>query len=136
MPPPLAAIRGDVLKQLVGEPGPVQPDQHVVPERSRQPGDRQVQQGDIVVRAVGGRVTRARVNGQHVAGVVAGREVRAEPDAALIGRLRVLFLRAREHDRRIQVNHRDPGQFLRGDLQPREPLRPRGQQFPPVAAEL
>src|ERR1019366_2027710 len=36
----LAATRGDVLKELVGEPGPVQADQEPAPERPRQPGDR------------------------------------------------------------------------------------------------
>jgi hypothetical protein len=83
VPAPPAATRGDVFEQFVGEPGPIQPDQHVVPERPRQPGDRQVEQGDIVVRAVGGGVARARVDRQHVVGVVADRQVRAEPGAAL-----------------------------------------------------
>ena len=78
---------GDVLEEFVGELGAVQPDQHVLPEGSRQPGDRQVEQGDIVVRAVGGGGTMARVDRQHVAGVVAGCQVWAKSGAALIGRL-------------------------------------------------
>ena len=103
---------GDVLQQVVGEPGPVQAGPAPAPVGSGQPGDRQVQQRGVVSRADRRGTARTRVDGQHVAGVVAGCQVRAEPDAAFIGGLRVRLPRHRELDRRVQVDHRDPGQLL------------------------
>ena len=60
----------------------------------------------------------------------------AEPDPALVGGLDVLLLRGREHDRGVQLHHRDPAQLAAGDLQPREPFRMLRQQHPPVPPEL
>jgi hypothetical protein len=40
--------------------------------------------------------------------VVTGGQVGAEPDPALGGGLGVLLVRGGEHDRRVQVHHRDP----------------------------
>lgn len=57
------------------------------------------------------------------------------PIPPLVGGLGVLLVRGREDDRGVQVHHRDPGQLPPGHLQPREPLRARGQQPPPVPPE-
>ena len=70
------AASGDVFEQLVGEPGPVQTHQQPTPVAARQPGHRQVEQGDVIGGAVRGRVARARVDHQHIVGVVTGRQVR------------------------------------------------------------
>lgn len=122
-------------EQVVGEPGSVQAHQLPTPERPRQPGDRQVQQGNVVRVAVGRGTTRARVDRQYVIGVVAGRQVGAEPDPTFVGGLGVLLVRRGEHDGGIQSHHRDPGQLLAGDLQPGEPIRSLAQQAPPVPPE-
>jgi hypothetical protein len=79
-----AAAGGDVLQQLVGEPGPVQADEDLAPVRAGDRRDGGVQGGDVVGGVVGGGVARARVDDQGVVHVVAGGHVRDEADAALI----------------------------------------------------
>src|SRR4029078_5694723 len=100
---------GDVFEQFVGEPGPVQADQHPTPIAARDAGHRLVEQGDVVRGVVGGGVARTGVDHEQVVGVVAGGHVRAEPDAALVGGSGVFLVRAGVNDRGVQVDHGDPG---------------------------
>src|SRR3954465_2587981 len=88
-----ATTGGDVLAQLVRDPGAVQPDQQPPPVAARQPGHRAVEQCDVVGSAVGGGVARPGIEREYVVGVVAASQVRAEPDATLVGRDGVLLLR-------------------------------------------
>ncbi len=119
----------------MGEARPVETDEHPVAVGARHPLDGPVQRGDVVGGVVQGRVARPRADYQHVVDVVADRQVRAEAGTALVGRRPLFLLGAGEHERRVQVHHRDPGQLPAGDRQPREALRPGGQQPPPAAAE-
>ncbi len=120
----------------MGEARPVEADEHPVAVGARDAFDRPGQGGDGVGGVVGGGVARSGVDDEQVVGVVARRQVRGEPDPALVGGLGVLLvLRGGEHERGVQVDDGDPGQLPPGDRQPGEPLRPGGQQFPPAAAE-
>jgi hypothetical protein len=130
------AAGGDVFQQFVGEPGPVQADEHRAPVRAGDGRDGRGQGGDVVGGVVGGGVAGSGVDDQDVVDVVADRQVGDEPDTAFVGRFGVLLAVAGHlHDGGVQVDDRGPGQLPPGHRQPGEPLGPGCQDAPPQAPE-
>ena len=120
----------------MGEPGPVQADQHAPPVGAGDRRDRGGQGGDVVGGVVAGGVAGPRVDHQDVVDVVAGGQVRDVADAALVRRFGVLLLVAGgQYDGGVQVDHRGPGQLPAGDPQPGEPSGSGCQDAPPQPPE-
>jgi len=99
-------VRADRGRTPLHPTGPV-PDGGTVPATGRPQG----RAGRCCLRRSSTSSSRPWVDRQHVAGVVTDCEVWAKADAALVSRVRLLLVRAREHDRGIQINDGDARQF-------------------------
>jgi hypothetical protein len=115
------ALASDVREELAGAAGGIGADQDrgAVPVGIGQLRECGVEHRDVVGGGVAARVAPSQHGGEELAGVVAERQHRVEPERLLERRSSLLLLAVADHDRSVEVNHQ-PGQLT--------PARSRGRE--------